>query len=374
MELYQASLMKGRKTIKPRDASRDFPWHHKKLFVHLLRQKKSGMTFLVDTGATVSVFPVSHRGFIRRENSSLLIAANGTPISSFGHRDIILMVGNTVLRWPFLLARVTRPILGVDFLCHSGLLVDIRNRQLVKADSWDVAPLQPTTGESRTVLEVSQQAPEYEAWIRARYPEPLIPTFSASTVKHGVKLHIPTHGRPVFAQARRLSPDKLAVAKEAFNQMEDSGIVRRSESAWSSPLHLVPKDDGSWGPCGDFRRLNDITEPDKCPVPHIQDFSAKLAGRRIFSKIDLIRGYHQIPVAKQDVHKTAVITSLGLYEFLGTPFRLKNPAQAFQQLMASVCRGLVFVFVYLDDILVASRDWDEHRVHLAKLFSRLKNQ
>ena len=179
--------------------------------------------------------------------------------------------------------------------------------------------------------------PEYEAWIQACYPELLVPTFSASTVKHGMELHIPTQGRPVFAQARRLPPDKLAVAKEAFNQM---GIVHRSESAWSSPLHLVRKDDGSWRPCGDFRRLNDITEPDKYPVPHIQDFSAQLAGRRIFSKIDLIRGYHQIPVAKQDVHKTAVITPFSLYEFLRTPFGLKNAAQVFQRRMDSICRGL----------------------------------
>ena len=228
--------------------------------------------------------------------------------------------------------------------------------------------------ESRSVLEVSQQVPEYKAWIQAHYLELLIPTFSASTVKHRVELHIPTQGRPVFAQARRLPPDKLAVAKEAFNQMEDSGIVRRSESAWSLPLHLVPKDDGSWRPCGDFRRPNDITEPDKYPVPHIQDFLAQLAGRRIFSKIDLIRGYHQIPVAKQDVHKTAVITQFGLYEFLQTPFGLKNAPRAFQWLMDSVCRGLEFVFVYLDDILVVNRDRDEHRAHLAKLFGRLKNQ
>ena len=100
--------------------------------------KKSGITFLVDTGTTVSVFPVSQAEVSsRRENSGLLIAANGTPIAFFGHCDITLTV---VLRWPFLLARVTRTILGADFLCHSGLLVDTQNRRLVKADSWDVAP------------------------------------------------------------------------------------------------------------------------------------------------------------------------------------------------------------------------------------------
>ena len=233
--------------------------------------------------------------------------------------------------------------------------------------------MRPTTGESRTVLEVSQQVPEYEAWIRARYPELLIPTFSASTVKHGVVIH-PHAGEAGFCTGKAASSRQIGSGKGGFQS--DGGLGHHAPVGKCLVITAAPcpKDDGSWRPCGDFRRLNDITEPDKYPVPHIQDFSAQLAGRRIFSKIDLIRGYHQIPVAKQDVHKTAVITSFGLYKFLGTPFRLKNPAQAFQRLMDSVCRGLEFVFVYLDDILVASWDRDEHRVHLAKLFSRLKNQ
>ena len=150
------------------------------------------------------------------------------------------------------------------------------------------------------------------------------------------------------------------------------GIIRRSSSPWASPLHMVSKLSRGWRPCGYYRRLNDVTEPDRYPVPHIQDFSANLEGARTFSKIDLMRGYHQIPVSTQDVPKTAIITPFGLFEFLRMPFRLKNAGQAFQRFMDTVCQGLDFVFVYVDDILVANKDAEEHERHLRQLFQRLQ--
>uniref|UniRef100_A0A669BQR8 Gypsy retrotransposon integrase-like protein 1 n=1 Tax=Oreochromis niloticus TaxID=8128 RepID=A0A669BQR8_ORENI len=153
--------------------------------------------------------------------------------------------------------------------------------------------------------------------------------------------------------------------------MERLGIVQRSNSAWASPLHMVPKSDGRWRPCGDFRRLNNVTANDRYPIPHIQDFSAHLAGTSVFSKIDLVRGYHQVPVRAEDVPKTAVITPFGLFEFLRMPFGLKGAAQTFQRLMDSVLRGLPFVFVYLDDILVASSSKEQHMFHLCQVFQRL---
>ena len=84
------------------------------------------------------------------------------------------------------------------------------------------------------------------------------------------------------------------------------------------------------------------------PIPHIQDLSTDLSGAKILSKVDLVRGYHQIPVHPADVPKNAIITPFGLFEFLPMPFGLKNAAQAFQRLMDTACRGLSFVFVYLD--------------------------
>ena len=117
--------------------------------------------------------------------------------------------------------------------------------------------------------------------------------------------------------------------------------------------------------------VNDKTVDDRYPIPRIQDFTSNLMdGCSILSKIDLIRGYHQIFVNLDDVPKTSVITPFGLVEFLRMTFGLKNAAQTFQRFMDSVLQDLDFVFDYLDDILVASKSKEEHKQHLAALFNR----
>ena len=128
--------------------------------------------------------------------------------------------------------------------------------------------------------------------------------------------------------------------------MEKLGIIRSSSSPWASPLHMVEKKTpGTWCPCGDYRRLNEATAHDWYTVLNIQDFSSQLKGKKIFSKVDLLRGYNQIPVAAADVPKTTVITPFGLFKFLRMPFGLKYAAQAFQRFMDQVCRGLRISFL-----------------------------
>ena len=117
---------------------------------------------------------------------------------------------------------------------------------------------------------------------------------------------------------------------------------------------MVRKKDGTWRPCGDYRQLNLATKPDLYPPPHIEDLSTKLEGMKVFSTIDLRKGYWQILVASAEVTKTAVITPFGLWEFLRIPFGLKNAGQTFQRFMDDILAGIPHVFFYLDDVLVAS--------------------
>jgi hypothetical protein len=169
---------------------------------------------------------------------------------------------------------------------------------------------------------------------------------------------------------RRLDPEKLEIAKAELKKKESAGIIHRSKLPRASPLHMVPKKDGSWRPCGDYRRFNLVTTPDKYTLPNMQDLSNGMYGCNVFLKIDLVKGYHQIPVAVLDIPKMAIIMPFGLFEYSFTPFGLSNAAQTFQRMMDRTTDGLEGVFAYMDDSCVGSPDRLTHLCHL-KLFSLL---
>jgi cleavage and polyadenylation specificity factor subunit 1 len=158
--------------------------------------------------------------------------------------------------------------------------------------------------------------------------------------------------------------------KDMFNDLLQQGIIQASESSYASPLVLVAKKDGNIRPCVDYRRLNAQTSPDSYPLPRIDDILSQVHGQW-FSTMDLKNGYYQIPVAPEDVPKTAVTTPFGLFEYVRMPFGLRNAAPTFQRFLDFILRGLSGVFVYIDDILVVTDTLSAHLSRLEDVFMRL---
>ncbi|GBL54492.1 Transposon Ty3-I Gag-Pol polyprotein, partial [Araneus ventricosus] len=341
---------------------------HSRLFIY---DKSTGFRFLIDSGAALSCFPRSLTNFTVPQDL-VLYAANGSVIRSYGTKALNLDLGlRRKFSWTFIVADVSHPILGSDFLERFGLLVDVKKGRVIdnitNLNSCGVkAP-----GHSLGMTLISNQSPYHS--ILSKFPEHLTPVSGNVSASHNVEHCIETRGPPVFSKARRLSPEKLKFLREEFQTLMEQGIIRPSNSAYASPIHFVKKQNGDWRICGDFRRLNSITISDRYPLPHIRDFSHGLAGKTVFSKVDLVKAYHQIPIKSSDNHKTAVITPIGLFEYTCMTFGLKNAAQSFQRFIDQVLLGLDCSYAYLDDILIASENEGQHKLDVEKVFQRLKD-
>ena len=343
----------------------------KENFLLHVTDSRANEKWLVDGGALISIVPPTAHQMAIGPTGDQLRAANGSPISCYGSVFRTLSIGGKDFPFEFTVAAVSQRIIGADFLANFYLAPNHRDAELLNLKDYSTLPAQHATGVKSNPINFISQADDPCYKLLDSFPEILKPSFTLKDPSHGVKHYIPTSGRPVQSRARRLDIDKLRVAKEELGKLEALGICYKGRSEWASPLMVTTKPCGGWRVCGDYRRLNAITTDDQYPVRQLTDFTSELAGKSIFSKIDLLKGYHQIPVADEDVGKTAVITPFGLYIFPRCPFGLKNAGQDFQRLMDEILGDLPRVFVYIDDILVASENMEQHLQDLEVVFKTL---
>ena len=159
---------------------------------------------------------------------------------------------------------------------------------------------------------------------------------------------------PISKAPYRMAPIELKELKVQLEELLLKGFIRPSVSPWGAPVLFVKKKDGTLRLCIDYRQLNQVTIKNKYPLPRIDDLFDQLRGARVFSKIDLRTGYHQLKVREDDISKTAFRTRYGHYEFLVMPFGLTNAPVVFMDLMNRVFQPYLdqFVIVFIDDILI----------------------
>ena len=181
---------------------------------------------------------------------------------------------------------------------------------------------------------------------------------------------------PMSKAPYRMAPIELKVLKTQLQELLDKGFIQPNVSPWGAPVLFVKKKDSTLRMCIDYRKINKVTVKNKYPLLRIEDLFYQLKGDGVFSKIDLQSGYYQVRVKEVDVPKTAFRTRYGHYEFLVMPFGLTNALASFMDLMNSVFRPYVdqFVVIFIDDILVYSRDEQEHEQHLKIVLQTLREK
>ena len=178
---------------------------------------------------------------------------------------------------------------------------------------------------------------------------------------------------PVRSHPYRIPPRWKDEVKEQVDQLLRLGIIKPSESPWSSSVVTVRKKDGGVRICIDFRAVNSITVPDPYQMPLIEEILDMLASARFISKVDLNKGFHQIPIDPVDMEKTAFCTPWGKFQFCVMPFGLRNGPAVFQRMMDNLLhRDKEVAQVYIDDIAIFSASWDEYCRHIVRVLERLR--
>nr|GFA94402.1 putative reverse transcriptase domain-containing protein [Tanacetum cinerariifolium] len=188
------------------------------------------------------------------------------------------------------------------------------------------------------------------------------------------KIELIPGAAPVTCAPYRLAPSELKELSDQLKELSKKGFIRPSSSPWGAPVLFVKKKDESFRMCIDYRKLNKLTVKNRYPLLRIDDLFDQLQGSSVYSKIDLRTGYHQLRIREEDIPITAFRTRYGHFEFQVMSFGLTNAPAVFMDLMNRVCKPYLdnFVILFIDDILIYSKNKEDHEEHLKTILELLK--
>jgi hypothetical protein len=261
-------------------------------------------------------------------------------------------------------------MLGTDWLSRHQAVIDIVARaiEIHSPTCGEITLYLPNQGYTRSCAFALIESPVEKILVVCEYPDVFSDELPGMPPNKDIEFAIELQPgtAPMSKRPYRMPLAELAELKRQLQELLDKGFIRPSTSLWGCPTLFVKKKDESLRLCVDYRPLNAVTIKNKYLFPRIDVLFDQLVGAKVFSKIDLRSGYHQIKIRASDSPKTAFSTRYGLYEFLVMSFGLTNAPAYFMYLMNSVFMTELdkFVVVFIDDILVYSRNEREHTKHL----------
>lgn len=354
------------------------PTDHNKLLMHWkgpfrVVGRVGKLDYRVDLGTRVTTFHANLlKGYLRRENEEDTVGAGLTPSEVAEESNIEEIFDDAGMSSPGVAAVSVIEEDETDEVNDEGdneqkMDTQMSNERLIQVPSLKQTQTVADVHVSDTLTE--EQSRQLRKLI-GNYDDVLTDVPGVTDIgHHDIEL---TDTRPIKSRPYPLPHALRQVVDDEVKDMLDLGVIEPSSSPYASPVVLVKKPDGSNRFCCDFRKLNLVTVHDAEPIPDQEEIFAKLAKDNYFSKLDLTKGYWQVPLTKQAKPLTAFVTPNGLYQFKTMPFGLVNAPATFSRVMRNLLRGMDCVHNFIDDILVHTVSWEKHLEVLRELFKRLR--
>lgn len=329
-----------------------------------IKNQHDNLNYVIDPGSFYTIIPKNQ---IKNQQSEIqpnlqLVAANNQIIQNHGLIKHKIKFKSTEYEVEAILADVNEPLLGLEFFSKNNLSINPAKYTITNNTSGEIYQCNKNIAINK--VNVKELINEFEK-IDENRDKPIEKQISC----HHIQLN---SNRNVVSKQHYYNPELSGVIAEHFKDLEARKIVRPSKLPFASPITVVKKSNGKIRVCGDYRMLNAVTIHDNYPLPNIQHINYRLRDCKIFSKLDLKEAFYSIPMNKPDIYKTAVLTPIRLYEFCKMPFGLRNSAQTFQRYMNSIFNHQNNAISYVDDIIIYSKNEEEHKIHLMKTVKLIK--